>query len=99
MFSNSKLTAEQRVERKEMLRQLPKGSTMANDGRTTFLCVPDGTVTRVFSSVMSEDEVKFRRKVGEFYALVRHFYDPSGGLILPGSDWTANVVRDAVTYA
>lgn len=89
MRSNSKLSKSQKAERKSMLAQLPSGSTMTHDGQTTFLAVPDGNVTRVFSSVMSDDEGKFRRKVGEYHALARFFWDASGGMILPGSWWTA----------
>ena len=92
MESNSKLTPAQKAERKEMLANLPRGSTIGNDGeRFTVLCVPDGAVTRVFSSVMGDDETKFRRKVGEYHALLR-YRNGDGGMILPGNDWSATDV-------
>ena len=89
MFSNSKLTSAQKDNRKEMLAQLPKGASLANDGGcVTVLAVPDGAVTRVFSAVASQDEQKFRRKVGEYHALDRYFTDANGGMVLPGV-WSA----------
>ncbi len=89
MLSNSKLSAVQKQARKEMLAQLPNGASLANDGGcVTILAVPDGSVTRVFSAVASQDEQKFRRKVGEYHALNRYFNDASGGMVLPGA-WNA----------
>ena len=96
MFSNSKLSAMQKDERKEMLCNLPRDATFAtNEGDITILAVPDGSVTRIFSAVMSTDETKFRRKVGEYNALMRFFNDASGGMILPGF-WTATEVMDGL---
>ena len=93
MISNSKLTPDQKRNRKLMLRKLPKGSTIANDGLClTVLCVPDGSVTRVFSSVCSDTERKVRRKVGEFYA-VASYVSWNAGMILPGFETADQVVR------
>ena len=99
MFSNSRLSAAQKADRKAMLAQLPKGSALACDGVSlTILTVPDGAVTRVFSAVMSSDECKFRRKVGEFHALQRYFNDASGGLVLPGVCHADSLVDMLGTY-
>jgi hypothetical protein len=97
LASNSKLCAHAKIMRKEMIRNLPRDATFAHDEKTTFLSVPDGKVTRVFSSVMSDDEIKFRRKVGEYHALLRFYRDADGGLILPGF-WTATMVCDLFVY-
>lgn len=84
MHSNSKLTPEQKAERKEMLAGLPSGSemTLTNDG-VTLLLVPQGAVNILSTSVASPDEVKIRRKVGEYNALVR--WDVGMGVPLPVS--------------
>lgn len=94
MASNSKLSSVQKINRKDWLAELPDGSTFATDGELTFLAVPDGSVTRVFSSVASSDEVKYRRKVGEYHALSRRDCGDSG-LMLPGF-WTATEVLDGL---
>lgn len=91
MSKGSKLTKIGKAERKGMLKQLPRGSEFCLSGSVTILTVPDGSVTRVFSSVAAEDEPKLRRKVGEYYALLRHDRDPCGGLVLPGK-WHADDV-------
>ncbi len=73
MTSNSKLTQDQKAFRKEMIENLPTGSSFAvSDCGVTVLCVPDGKHTIVATGIMSADERKFRRKVGEFYALMRY---------------------------
>lgn len=82
MTSNSKLTESQKQARKSWLATLPRGSTIYTSQGVTVLCVPDGSVTRVYSSVASSHEKKIRVKVGEFYALQRWASD--GGFILPG---------------
>lgn len=72
MSSNSKLTPEQKAERKELLAQLPKGSQFAvSETGVTYLTVPDGQFNQLTSAFMSPDEAKFRRKVGEYHALMR----------------------------
>ena len=74
MTSNSKLTQEQKADRKEMMDALPKGSTFAvSECGVTVLAVPEGDLVAFSSAVMSEDEQKFRRKVGEYHALARYF--------------------------
>ena len=96
MLSNSKLTKVQKQSRKDKLGWLPTGSTLANDDLClTVLCVPAGNVTRVFSSVCSDDEAKFRRKVGEYHVLSR-FFDEEPGMILPGV-WDAQEVLERLT--
>lgn len=72
MYSNSKLDRDQKAERKELMADLPAGSTMAMsaDGFTA-LVVPAGAVNMLFTAVASPDEEKIRRKVGEYTALCR----------------------------
>lgn len=76
MFSNSKLTPQQKAERKELLAELPDGATFANSScGVTVLCVPDSpTLVAISTAIMSADETKFRRKVGQYHALVRYNY-------------------------
>lgn len=88
MVSNSKLDKFQKIERMEMLDNLPTGWTMAQNYRMTILAIPDTSVTRIFSAVMSFKELKFRPKVGEYHAMARFYDNADGGLILPGN-WTA----------
>lgn len=97
MASNSKLTKEQKTARKDMLAVLPKGSSMAlSMTGITVLIVPDGAVDRVFTSVASPDEVKIRRKVGEFHALCRWF-DDKGGFVMPAGFLTADQFADKLS--
>lgn len=80
MSSNSKLTPEQKADRKAWLAALPRGSEMSltPDG-VTVLIVPNGATNRMVTAICSPDEVKTRRKVGQYHALVRHF----DGLAIP----------------
>lgn len=72
MPSNSKLTPEQKTFRKELMAQLPAGSQFAvSESGATYLTVPDGQFNMLTSAFMSPDETKFRRKVGEYHALMR----------------------------
>ncbi len=97
MSSNSKLTPLQKKDRKEMLAALPRTASMSSDpiSGLTILAVPDSTVTRFYSSVMGDDEQKFRRKVGEYHALMR-WDDAPASFILPGF-WTAAMIGDLVS--
>ena len=89
MVSNSKLSKAQKGVRKAIMGMLPKGASIGHGDDITILCVPDGKNTRVYSSVFSADELKFRPKVGEFHALSRWNVDGEKvGLLLPGL-WTA----------
>ena len=94
MLSNSKLDAVQKADRKDMLKALPDGSRIASAGVLTILCIPRGLVTEVFSSVMSQDEKKFRAKVGEYHALCRYF-DGHSGMLLPGV-WDADTLVEII---
>lgn len=72
MFSNSKLTADQKSLRKALINMLPAGSALALSATgVTFLTIPQGAVNHVYSAVASPDEKKIRRKVGEYHALAR----------------------------
>jgi hypothetical protein len=88
MASNSKLNPDQKAERKAWLADLPLDATMITSVcGVTILAVPEGNVTRFYSSVSSPDERKVRRKVGEYWALARWHY-AMDGFLMPGS-WTA----------
>lgn len=90
---NSKITKAQKHELKDWKQGLPKGSTIANDGLClTVVCIPDGAVTRMVSSVCADSEQKFRRKVGEYMALSRWYYDGST-VVLPGFCYATDVVE------
>lgn len=74
MFSNTKLTQEQKFARKEMLLDLPAGSVMARtEGGHTILVVPMGNTVQISTSIYSKNENKCRRKVGEYHALNRWY--------------------------
>ena len=94
MISNSKLTPDQKAVRKEMMACLPDRYEMAMGYGVTVLCIPDGNVTRIYSSVAGPDEVKIRRKVGEFHALRRWWQDDGSSFMLPGL-WGAQEVLEA----
>jgi hypothetical protein len=94
MCSNSKLTPDQKALRKELLDALPERYEMARGYGVTVLCIPDGNITRIYSSVACSDEKKIRRKVGEFHALRRWWKDDDSGFILPGL-WGAQEVLEA----
>jgi hypothetical protein len=88
MASNSKLSPNQKADRKAWMADLPLDATMITSVcGVTVLAVPDGNVTRFYSSVSSPDEVKVRRKVGEYWALYRREWGQDG-FLMPGS-WTA----------
>ena len=89
MASNSKLNPDQKADRKAWLADLPPNATMVTSVcGVTILAVPDGNVTRFYSSVSSPDERKVRRKVGEYWVLYRRATDQDG-FLMPGS-WTAD---------
>jgi hypothetical protein len=73
--SNSKLSAVQKSERRRLLAALPKGSVLAmSECGVTVLTIPDGAVTRMYTSVASQTEKKLRRKVGEYNVLMREYH-------------------------
>ena len=73
-MSNSKLTSDQLAQRKLWISELPMGSSFAiSEDGVTVLCVPEGNVVSIATSIMGADEQKFRRKVGEYHALARYF--------------------------
>ena len=90
MASNSKLNPAQKADRKAWLEALPPDATMITSVcGVTILAVPDGNVTRFYSSVSSMDEKKIRRKVGEYWALDRWIGGLADGFFMPGL-WTAD---------
>ena len=73
MTSNTRLTTDQKIFRCDMMKNMPNGSQIAiSASGITILTVPAGDTNMVFSSVMSADESKFRRKVGEFMVLSKY---------------------------
>jgi len=94
MASNSKLTRDQKAARKEMREELLQqgGSIVSSEfARMTVVTFPQGNVTAVYSSVASPDEIKFRRKVGEYHALMRcDSCNPA--FILPGRHYALDVL-------
>lgn len=77
MASNTKLTDSQKSELRNFKNCTKcEGITLAHNGQTTMAFLPRGNTVEFALSVASPDEVKFRRKVGEYHALDR-FY---GGL-------------------
>ena len=73
MASNSKLTPNQKICLKTVLRpmQARKGIRLARNETTTMAFMERGNTVEFSLSVASPDEMKFRRKVGDFWALTR----------------------------
>ncbi len=70
--SNSKLTADQKLDRKDMLARMPDVQLFSfPESGVTVAASKEGTTVQFAVSLMSEDEQKFRRKVGEYHALSR----------------------------
>ncbi len=85
-----KLDSFDKAARKEMRAKLPRGSSLAYsaDSGVAALLVRDSNVDRVFTAVHSmQDADPASRKVGEFLALQRWDYDPSGGALFPTGWW------------
>lgn len=74
MQANTKLSVHQKEILKE-LKEILKGIQVLNlDDKTTIAFKPLGNTVEFALSVKAPTEKKFRRKVGEFYALQK-FYD------------------------
>ena len=72
MNSNTKLTPDQKFILKSMKTMAKmQGVDLINNGETTIAYMVKGNTVRFSTSVKSMDETKFRRKVGEYNALVR----------------------------
>jgi hypothetical protein len=69
MRSNSKLTPYQKAELVDM--KLTTYAELVNNGETTIAYKERGNIVEFSMSVMSPNEKKFRRKVGEYFALIR----------------------------
>lgn len=71
-MANSKLTREQKAERKELkINFEDNGGYFHIAHGVTLAILPHNKMARISVSIMSEDETKFRRKVGEYNALWR----------------------------
>lgn len=70
MRSNSKLSKNEKTALKD-IKILNPDLCFANDGYTTFAYKIKGNLVLFATSIMSDTEIKFRRKVGEFYAVSR----------------------------
>jgi len=68
MQSNSKIDSHQKQYLKSIKAEMPDVK-LANNGETTIAYKPRGNTVEFALSVMSPDEKKFRRKVGEYYAM------------------------------
>lgn len=71
MASNTKLDVHQKQERK-ILKKMHPAVTLVNNGKTTIAFMLKGNTVQFSTSVMSPEEVKFRRKVGEYFALLNY---------------------------
>ena len=88
-MSNTKLAADQKSDRKNLLSRLSYNSVMATSmcGRVTVLLVPNDTMggfSVLYTAYASENEEKYRRKVGEYVVLCR-WYDGDFGTIVPAN--------------
>lgn len=71
MQSNSKLDPAQKQGLADMKRY-HVGVRLINNGKTTIAFLEKGNTVEFALAVMSVDEKKFRRKVGEYHALLRY---------------------------
>lgn len=73
--SNSKLTPQQKQTLLSMRRDFVReGGTLASLAPMTVACMPTGTNTaEISTAIASPNEKKFRRKVGEYHALMRYY--------------------------
>jgi hypothetical protein len=85
MASNTKLTRAQKDELKEFKAIMPKNMAFATVGRLTVLVEVDSNVVRFASAVASLDEVKVRRKVGEYCAMQR--WETGQRALVPRETW------------
>ena len=83
MASNTKLTRAQKDELKAFKAIMPKNMAFGARGRITVLAEVDTSVVRFASSVASPDEIKIRRKVGEYCAMCR--WREGQTAIIPGN--------------
>jgi hypothetical protein len=67
MQSNSKLTADQKEFRKVLLDEF--AGAIVENGKTTIAFLNRGNTVEFALAVMSDNEKKFRTKVGEYHAL------------------------------
>lgn len=67
MASNTKLTQEQKIDLK-CLRTDQKDVKIVSNGETTIAYREIGNTFEFSTAIMSQDERKFKPKVGEFYA-------------------------------
>lgn len=77
MFSNSKLTEYEKAERKRFKAELlAAGGVLVLVGAVTVALERTGRTSGHFAvSIASPDEKKIRRKVGEYHALARMYYN------------------------
>ena len=70
---NTKLNAGQKIILKELLNpnKASKGFGIKHNFRTTVVFVESGDFVEFATSTMGKSETKFKRKVGQFYALSR----------------------------
>lgn len=75
MQANTKLTPEQKAIFKELREVMEnKNVRVVNlDNKTTMAFLPKGNTVEFALSVMAPTEKKFRRKVGEFYAMQKFY--------------------------
>ena len=99
MTSNSKLNPVQRISRKNFLDRLKeKGGQIFNNGvNMVVIILPMGHTARVSTSVMSPTESKFRRKVGEYHALVRLCKDEC--IVIPNPEYISDFAYDLMNIS
>jgi hypothetical protein len=71
MQANTKLNSYQKETLKSMKANMPSVTVLNLDNVTTMAYSPCGNTVEFTLSVMAPTEKKFRRKVGEYYALTR----------------------------
>ena len=90
---NTKLSTHQKIVRKSLLNanKASTGFGLVHDFRTTVVFVESGDFVEFTASTMGKSETKFKRKVGQYYALER--FAPGLTVKLP-----KNVFNDFIDY-
>ena len=88
MASNTKLTRSQKEQLKTFKALMPRNMAFATVGRVTVLVEVDTNVVRFATAVASPDELKVRRKVGEYMAAER--WQAGQTALAPRDSWAGS---------
>jgi hypothetical protein len=100
MQANTKLTAEQKSELRDML-ELAEArgiKVICDNKRNTLAYRRRGNTTEFAISVKAPNEKKYRRKVGKYWALLRFLYGHKVAMNSNDFDFMVEMVFDVYDY-